>query len=334
MRDFLWIAALAFAGAADAADIAVDSPRALGAALSRAVAGDAILLAPGDYGDLIIGPRRGQGALAIAAADEAAPPRFRSILVRDADAVTLRGLAVTFGPAATPLADSAIDIRRSAAIRLQRLRISSAANGEATDDATGVIIRDSRGVSVAGSVFHDLFRGVVCHDSGDIAVSGNRFERIGSDGVAGRGAQGMTVENNMFTDFTPADPVKWHPDAIQLWSRGARRANERIVIRANIIRRGAGAPAQGIFLKSPEIASRDILIEANRIGQSMGQGIFVQYAAGVTIRGNKLVAVEPLLHAPAIEVRAPFEAATVEDNEAPKFRLPAAVAARGNRAPP
>lgn len=331
MKGLSWIAALTFAGAAEAADLAADSPRALGAALARAGDGDRILLAPGDYGDLTIGPRRGQGALTIAAADAAAPPRFRSIFIREADGVTLRGLAVSFGPAANPLADRAIEVRRSAAIQLEGLRVSSAPNGVADDDANGVIIRDSRGVTVTGSVFHDLFRGVVSYDSGDVTISANMFQRIGSDGVAGRGAKNMMVENNTFTDFTPADPVKWHPDAVQLWSRGAKRANETIVIRNNVIRRGAGAPTQGIFIKTPEIASRDVLIEGNRIEQSMGQGIFVQNAAGMTIRGNTLAAVEPVLHPPAIEVRAPFEEAVVEDNEAPKFRLPATVEARGNR---
>lgn len=332
MKDFLWIAALAFAGAADAADISADNPRALEAALSHAGAGDRILLAPGDYGDLMIGPRRGQGALTIAAADERTPPVFRSIFIRDAEGVTLRSLTVRYGTAAKPLSDRVIEIRRSSAVRLQWLHISSAENGDPSDDGYGVIIRDSRNVTVTESLFRDLFRGVAAYDSDDVTVSTNIFAQIGSDGVVARGAKGLTVEANEFAYFTPVDPVKWHPDAIQLWSRGANRANENIVIRRNLIsRRGGGAPTQGIFIKTPEIASRDILIEGNRIEQSMGQGIFVQNAIGVTIRGNSLVAVEPLLHPPAIEVRAPFENAVVEDNEAPKYRLPPAVEARENK---
>jgi nitrous oxidase accessory protein NosD len=331
MRSALLIAAFVYAGAAAAADIAAADPRALAAALARAGAGDRIVLAPGDYGDLTIGPRRRAGALTVMAADEAAPPRFRSIFIREADGVALRGLDVRFGASAAPLAERAIEVRRSAAIRLEGLRISSAGNGDMSDDANGVIIRDSRDVTVTGSRFHDLFRGVIAYDSDEVTIAANSFSRIASDGVAGRGALGMTVENNSFTDFMPVDPVRWHPDAVQLWSRDAKRANERIVIRGNVIRRGAGAPTQGVFLKSPEIAARDILVEGNRIEQSMGQGIFVENAVGVTIRNNRLVAVEPVLHPPAIEVRAPFDDAVVEDNEAPKFRLPAGVAARDNR---
>lgn len=331
MKRAMMIAVLAFAGAAEAADIEAGDARALGAALARAQAGDRILLAPGDYGDLTIGPRRGKGALTLAAADAGSPPVFRSVFIRDAEGVTLSDLIVAFGPAARPLADRAVEIRRSSAIRLERLHVFSAANDDASDDGYGVIVGDSGDVAVIDSRFNDLFRGAAFYDSDDARVSGNSFARIGSDGVVARGARGLTVENNTFTDFTPADPVKWHPDAIQLWSRGAARASERIVIRGNVIRRGAGAPTQGVFIKTPEIASRDILIEGNRIEQSMGQGVFVQNAAGVTIRNNTLAAVEPLMHPPAIEVRAPFEDAVVENNKAPKFRLPAEVDASGNR---
>lgn len=315
---------------AEAADIPAADALTLAAAIARVGPGDRILLAPGAYGDAVIGPRRGQGALTIAAADGADPPVFRTIFVHEAEDLTLENLQVTFGASTAPLTDRAVEVRRSARVRLSGISVSSSANGASTDDATGLIIRDSRDVAVEASSFSEVFRGAVVYDSSDVRVSASRFTRLGSDGVAGRGVQGLTIENNMFTDFTPADPVKWHPDAIQLWSRGAKRANERIVIRGNDIRRGAGAPAQGIFLKSPEIPSRDILIEGNRIKQAMGQGVFVQNASDVTIRGNTLIAAEPVLHPPAIEVRAPFENAVVEDNEAPKFRLPPGVGARGN----
>ncbi len=326
-------AALALVAAvpAAAADFEAVDRLTLAAALTRARPGDRILLAPGHYGELTIGPRRGQGALTLTAADRSAPPVFRSIFVRDAEDVTLTDLDVIYGVATEPLSQRAVEVRRSSRVRLERLRVSSAANGISGDDANGLILRDSRAVIVAGARFSDVFRGAALFDSDDVTVSGNSFAHIGSDGVVARGAQGLTIENNRFTDFAPADPVKWHPDAIQLWSRGASRANERIVISGNVIRRGAGAPTQGIFVKSPEIVSRDILIEGNRIEQSMGQGIFVQYGAGVTIRDNVLVAVEPVLHPPAIEVRAPFEAALVENNEAPKFRLPAQVEATANQ---
>lgn len=319
------IAVLAFAGAAQAGDIAADGPRALEAAVARAAPGDRILLAPGQYGDLVIGPRRTKGALTVAAANAAAPPVFRSIFLRDGAGVTLRDLAVMHGAASNPLSARAVEIRRSSSIRLEGLRVASSVNGISGDDANGLIIRDSRRVAVTGSQFTDLFRGAVIYDSDEVTVERNSFARIGSDGVAARGAHDLTIAGNSFSDFTPVDPVKWHPDAVQLWSRGAVRANERIVIRGNVIRRGRGAPTQGVFIKTPEIASRDILIEGNRIEQSMGQGIFVQNAESVTIRGNTLVAVEPVLHPPAIEVRAPFEDAAVEDNEAPKFRLPPGV---------
>ncbi len=330
MKRLALIAAILFAVPAAAADVVVADVRALEAALAGAAAFDRILVAPGYYGDLTIGPRAGRGAVTIVAADAAAQPVFRSIVLNDVHGLTLQNLTVAFGSTLAPREEQAIAVRRSSSVRLERLEVSSAANANPADDAVGIVIRDSRAVTVAGVELHDVFRGVVIFDSDSIAVTGSRFERIGSDGVAARGAVDLQVENNVFTDFTPVDPVKWHPDAIQLWSRGASRANERVVIRGNVVRRGAGGPTQGVFIKSPEIASRDILVEGNTIVQSMGQGIFVQNGVGIVIRNNSLSAVAPLLHPPAIEVRAPFDDAAVEDNVAPKFRLPPGVAARRN----
>ncbi|MDZ7628306.1 MAG: right-handed parallel beta-helix repeat-containing protein [Parvularculaceae bacterium] len=331
MKSGVLALALFAAGPAPAADLVAANPRALAAAIERAGPGDRIILSGGRYGDLTIGPRRGQGALTISAADAASPPVFRSIFVRDADNVTFDNLEVTFGVSAAPLTDSAVEIRRSSGVRLKGMTIRSSANRVAGDDAYGVIIRDSRDVAVLENSLHDVFRAVAVFDSDDVMISANTIARAGSDGVVARGVVGLVVENNTLSDFAPVDPAKWHPDGVQLWSRGARRANERIVIRGNIIRRGEGAPAQGIFIKSPEILSRDILIEGNRIEQAMGQGIFVQHAIGVTIRSNILAAAPPVLHPPAIEVRMPFENAVVENNTAPKYRLPAEVVANANR---
>jgi nitrous oxidase accessory protein NosD len=327
------VAALMF-GAAHAADYAISDSRALQAALAAAEPGDRIVLSPGRYGDLVIGPRFDRGPLTIDAADPEAPPQFRSIIIRESAGITLQNLSVDYGVAAKPLVEHTVEVRRSSAIWLDGVNITSAANGVALDDASGVIIRDSRDVKISNSQFNDLFRGLVVFDSDFVSVIGNRFSTIGVDGIAVRGTKDLNIEGNYFTDFRCSDVRKWHPDAIQLWSRGASRANERVVIRGNIIRRGGGGATQGIFVKSPEFASREILIEKNRIEQSMGQGILVQHGADVTIRDNVLVAIAPVLHPPGIEVRAPFERAIVANNSAPKFRLPAGVEALGNAKTP
>lgn len=316
--------------AAHAADIRATDAATLRQAIADAKPGDRIMLAPGHYDDLVIGPRFTRGPLTIAASDGASPPEFRSIFIREAAGVTLRNLAIRYGVAQKPLVERAVEVRRSSAIRLEGMKVASGSNGVPGDDATGIIIRDSSKVTIAGSRFEDLFRGLIIFDSDAVFVRDSRFSAIGVDGIAARGAQDLTIENNLFTDFAPADASKWHPDAVQLWSKGAARANERIVIRGNVVRRGAGAPSQGIFVKSPEIASRNVLIEGNRIEQSMGQGILVQNAIDVTIRDNVLIAVAPILHPPAIDVRAPFENAVVENNSAPKFRLPVGVRTHGN----
>lgn len=177
---------------------------------------------------------------------------------------------------------------------------------------------------------HDVYRAVAIFDSDDIEVAGNAIRRVGSDGVVARGTVGLSILENDFADFAIIDLDVQHPDAIQLWSRGAKRANEDVVIRGNSIRRGVGDPSQGIFIKSPEISTRRLLIEENFVEQSMAQGIFVENGEGVVIRNNTVVAARTG-DRPGIEVRAPSADALVVDNIAAAFRMAPGVEAARNR---
>jgi nitrous oxidase accessory protein NosD len=326
------IAAAALAGPALGAERLVASADALGAAIGAARGGDVILIAPGRYGALRIEGRRFADAVTLRAADPGQPPEFSAIVIARTAHVVLDGMIVAYGASAAPSREAAVHVAHAEQVVLRNLAISSAPNGVAGDDAQGVRILTSRGVTLTDCRIEETFRGVIAFENDDVAIRRTVILGSGSDGIAARGADGMVIEDNYIGDFLPVDAQALHPDGVQLWSKSAARANRNVVIRRNVIRRGDGAPAQGIFARTPEIATEGLLIEENIIDQSMGQGIFVQNAVGVTIRGNALSAVAPFLHAPAIEVRAPFGNALVERNAAPKYRLPPGVDARANDA--
>ncbi len=328
---FVCVAA-AFAGLADAAEFSVANPVELKTALASAAPGDAILLAPGDYGVLDFRRRRFDPAITISAADRTRPPAFKKILFVDVAGVSLSGLTVTYGQAATPLSSYAVDIRGGSNIELSGFEISSAANGVAGDDAYGVIIRDSTSVGVRDSRIHDVFRAIFVADSSAVEIRRNVILAVGSDGVAARGTIGLSVIDNYFADFRNVDPVRFHPDAIQLWSRGAARASENIVIRGNLIRRAAGDPSQGIFIKTPEIAARNVIIEHNVIEQSMGQGIAVDSVDGVIIRNNTVIPFDPATDRPGIDVRSSRGEMAIMDNIMIAARFTGVAAAAANDA--
>jgi hypothetical protein len=293
-------------GAAEARDVDVAGDTSLAQALVDARSGDRLLLAPGAYAALDLRRRSFSPALTIAAADAAAPPVFRAGLFVDVVGVALDNLAFVGEQGDAPQSTSALDIRGGSDITLTGLRISTSSNG--------VLIRGASRVVVASSRLEGPFRGVVVFDANNIEIRRNTFRLIGVDGVAARGAVGLNIRDNYFADFRNIDAARYHPDAVQLWSRGAARANENVLISGNLIRRGAGDPSQGIFVRTPELTTRGLVIEENVVEQSMGQGIAVAGAAGVVIRNNTVIPHDARIDRPGVDVRAPISDASVTGN--------------------
>ncbi len=333
MRDALLTVACAaatFCGSASAATIEVDGPVELRDALIAAVPGDRIALSAGDYGALDFRKKVFSRQVTIVAADRSAPPVFTSIYLSEVGGLDFDGVNVIYGATYAPLSSYAVNILKSADVTLTRMEVVSAADGVAGNDAFGVNVRDSARIAVRENRFHDVYRGVAVLDSDTVEISRNIIERVGSDGVIARGALGLDIIDNYFADFAIIDLEVQHPDAIQLWSRYALRPNENIVIRGNLIRRGVGDRSQGIFIKTPELASKNVLIEDNIVEQTMAQGIFVENGDGVVIRNNTVIPFDFATDKPGIEIRAPFANTAVNDNIAMAFRLDSGVAASGN----
>lgn len=318
------------AGVGAASDLTVSDPATLRGALASAASGDRILIAAGNYGAFDLRDAHFSPAVSLEAADGAAPPVFTSFYLSDVSGLSLSGVRVVYGQTQAPLSSYAINVVRGADIVLSRMEIMSAEDGVAGNDAYGVNIRDSARISLLENTIHDVYRGAAIFDSDAIEVRRNVIRAVGSDGVVARGAVGLSILDNYFADFAVVDLEEQHPDAIQLWSRDAPRANENVTISGNLIRRGAGDPSQGIFIKTPEIATRNLLIEHNVIEQSMAQGIAVENGDGVVIRNNTVIPDDYRLDKPGIEIRAPSANANVAGNIAMAYRLPAGASSSAN----
>lgn len=324
------VCACSFNSSAQARDLIVSSPPEIREALASVTAGDRLLLAPGAYGTLDLRNVVYVPAISIAPLDRAAPPVFTSIYLSEVHGLGIDGVIVAYGATQSPLSSYAVNILGGGDISLSGLEIYSAPDGVAGNDAFGVNIRNSARVSVDGCAIHDVYRGVAVLDSDHVTVRRNVIRAAGSDGVIARGAVGLSILDNYFADFAIVDLELQHPDAIQIWSRYALRSNEDIVIRGNLIRRGAGDRSQGVFVKTPEFVTKNLLIEHNVIEQSMAQGIAVVNGDGVTIRNNTVIPYDHQADKPGIEIRAPAANTLVADNVAMAYRLADGVLASGN----
>ncbi|MGF1544619.1 MAG: right-handed parallel beta-helix repeat-containing protein [Parvularculaceae bacterium] len=323
-------AAVLMIGAAEARDVTASDPGALTAALEDLAPGDRVVLAPGDYGELRLGGASYSPGVQFASADPANPARFTQVRLTDVAGVSLKDLKVAYGPTVAPASSNAIFILRSRDVSVDGGEALGSADGDPTNDGNAIVIDDSRAVTISRVRLHNALRGVTIYDSDDVVVTDSVFEANAADGLAGGGVVGLTVERNVFRDFDLADPENVHPDAIQLWDRGAARANENVRIVGNAILRGSGDPVQGIFINSKRTPSVGVTIEDNIVHQSMPQGIAVHKASDVAIRRNTVAAYDWSHDLPAIDVRDPGGTFVVEGNLAPSYRMAAGAEARDN----
>ncbi|MEL7487554.1 MAG: right-handed parallel beta-helix repeat-containing protein, partial [Pseudomonadota bacterium] len=315
---------------AHATERPVADPGELAEALSAAEAGDRLILAPGAYGALVLKNRIFETPITIEAADPAAPPRFSSILLQDVTGAGLSDIVVEYGPTAAPRTSYAVIVQRSETIDFSAVEIRSADDAEPFNDASAFSIRDSGNVSVAASSIHDVYRGASVLESNDVIFRDNQFTHVASDGIVGGGVRRVTIVDNLFTDFIVPTDAGIHPDAIQFWDRGAARENRDIVIRGNVILRGAGDFSQGIFIKSPTLTTRNVSIEHNVVHQSAVQGVYLEGVESVSVRHNTIAPFAPADDRSGIEVRAPASDAVVSENLAATYRIASGVAQSGN----
>ena len=321
------------ASAARAATYAVFSPADLSAALGKIGPGDVVLLAPGDYGTIVLRDIHLSAPATIRGVFQGERPTIAAIELNDVSGFIFSDIEIVYGATQAPRTTYAVNMFNGSDILFDHVEISSARDGVAGNDAYAMFIRNSARVTVSNSDLHDVFRGVTVFDSDDVTVRRNIITGVGSDGVVGRGAVRLRILDNYFADFAIVDPTRQHPDAIQIWTRGASRASQDLEIEGNIIRRGAGDPSQGIFVGGTEFTTTNLLIARNVIEQSMGQGIAVSNLSNSTIRNNTVIPFDPDKDAPAIDARAVGATVNVNDNIAMAYRLESVVGASGNVKP-
>ncbi len=265
------------------ATINVSSTAALSTALKAAKAGDTILLSPGSYVLTASSLKFTTGDVTIASADPGRPAVLTRLEIVDSAGITVRDLDLNALPqgGANPF-----KIYRSQDIHLENLDIHGTEDNNPAQDVSGLLIRESRDVSVKGSKFHDLADAIAHIDSQNVTISGNEFHHLKYDGVRGGGTSDLTISGNLFRDFFPA--VGDHPDAIQLWTTNTTASARNIVITDNAFIRGEGAAVQGIFIRDQvgALPYQNVVITGNVIAGGMYHGISISHADNVVIDDN------------------------------------------------
>ena len=183
-------------------------------------------------------------------------------------------------------------IRDSQNIQFDRVNVHGTLDGNPQNDAAGIQVFDSSNISITNSEFHELYRGVAFSESNNLTLTGNDFHDTARTAVFSQNVQKVVISGNSFTNFHPVEGD--HMDAIAFTLKGTTNTTEDILISNNVISRGDGKVAQGIFFRDPSGVSEFTNVQIiDNIIVGMGyNGIYVNGAKNVTLSGNDVLSYE------------------------------------------
>lgn len=217
------------------------SPMSLADALAAASDGDRVLLHDGDWGDVTV---RGEfGADTFVEPAPGHSPRLRTLELRDARNLVVRGLSISLSYGEAYARDTMVSVHGSAPdVTVEDCEIFSVTDdvsdgwdaGQWADlPGTAVGVRAS-GVTIANNRVRNVGYGIsVGHDAPNARVIGNTIDRFSRDGLRGIGDFGL-FEGNVVRDAYDVDDH--HDDFFQSWSVGDDGRPGTGVVRGVVLR--------------------------------------------------------------------------------------------------
>lgn len=303
----LLLCAIAIGGPVKAEAIAVATVEDLGQALADAVPGTEIILAPGNYGPLLLrgGGGTPEAPMILRSAKPDDPAVFDALHLRNVQHLVLQDLSFDYVFAN----DDDADLRPFQVIECAGITVRDSlfdgdlgpVMAEGTDrlpTAFGLSVRDTQGFELARTEIRLFLRGAVFAQSSDLTLRDNVLHSIRSDGLNFVEVQHVQIEGNTIRDFLRSTDMIDHSDMIQFWTAGSQTPSTDIVIRDNVLNSGVGLFTQSIFMRNEvvdrgdagaEMFYRDVLIEENVVINAHLHGISIGETDGLTIRNNTVV---------------------------------------------
>lgn len=264
-------------------------------ALGKAVGGDRIWLAAGDYGNVSITNRNYSSNVIIQALPGTAKAEFDTFKITSSKNISVVGVDIgralnTGEPEYTVLGG----IFKSSNIKFSGVTIHGSYDDNPANDGLGLTIRESSNVNISNSRFEELFRGIAVITGTNITIQNNDIKSMRSDGVVVTATDGIYIDGNRFSDIKPQVPD--HSDFIQFWNTGQTRGQSNITIKNNVMLQNyysgqETTGVQGIFISDPlQYGYKNVLIQNNIIwSNDMYNGITVNGGNGVQILENSIL---------------------------------------------
>ncbi|WP_162906676.1 LamG-like jellyroll fold domain-containing protein [Algihabitans albus] len=289
----------------------VSNTKELMNALAQAEGGDQILLAPGEYDDVMLHGVRNRflnefdSPVTITSSDPDNPAEITRLRLHEVSNVHFENIEFNYTFSSGDMyRDKPFHVTKSDNISFS----DSTFTGEPISESGtwfdgygagfGLSVEGSSNISVVDNSFDTFFRAAVFGGVKDLTVVGNEVTKMSSDGFNFVAVNNVTIEENHFHDFSFNPESQAHMDMIQFWTSGTGSPTTDVVIRGNIMDSSGGDRTQSIFMRNEEVDTgragqemyyQNILIEDNVIHNAHSHGITVGATDGLVIRDNTIV---------------------------------------------
>jgi Ca2+-binding RTX toxin-like protein len=257
------------------------------AVIKLAQPGDEIRLAPGQYAAISLMGIVPAGNITITSADPANPAIFSSFTVSASSNLTISNVKMV-------VPDQSLTYYHFQVLGSSNIKIvDTVFDGPGLNPiqaTTGLLVRNSTGVSIDSSEFKNLYNGVCFIDNTQISVTNSTFHDIQCDGIRGGGNSQVYYGYNYFTNFYPQGTE--HADGIQIWTTGVTTPATDITIEGNVIVRGEGKPIQGIFIRDANLTLpfTNVTVKDNLLIGGAFNSLHLNGVISGTVTGNTVLA--------------------------------------------
>jgi len=270
----------------------VTSSTGLLTGLMNAKGGETFLLAPGGY-SLKLSGKSFATPVTITSADPANRVQINYMKLASVAGITFRKIDFARGavPAGTDVNSQTIAMGvGSSNLSFDQVYVHGSLDGNARNDAVGMIFNGGSNIAVTNSRFQQLGRAAQFFGISAVTVAKNDVREIRSDGFDFSAVSNALIDGNFFTNFQRV--ATDHPDAVQFQTAGSSRSSADIVIRNNVLLPGSGNGTQGIFMRDEvgTLPYKRVTIANNLlVGNGMENGITISNGADITITGNSVL---------------------------------------------
>lgn len=258
------------------------------AAAKIAVAGDVIKLSAGTYSGVNLKSINPTGNVTITSADASKPAVFTDMSVSSSSNLSISNVVMQVQTTSTAFYDFQISSSSNVTVS------NSVFNGTGMDpavDTTGLIVRNSTGVSVTNSEFKNLVYGVSFLNNTKVSVTNSSFHDIRVDGIRGGGNSDVYYGYNYFTNFHPG--ATEHSDAIQFWTTNTTASASNLTVEGNVYVRGetGAANVHGIFFRDDQnLPFKNVTVKDNLIVGAEYNGLTLSGVTNGIVTGNSIIA--------------------------------------------